>query len=265
MQEIPFSSDRKRMEVRARPINGNQSCLAFSEASIKHKTATPNGSLYFVKGMPEAVLGECKSHIIANGSTTNFTETVKMQVLSQSRRMASSGLRVLAMAYGPSIDNLIFAGLIGMEDPPREGVAEAVHKLQKSGVSVIMITGDSKETALAIGKQCGIIGSGQCTLEMNSNYSVEYPSSQDPLNVLEYGSACLSGEQIDAIPKTRLAESILGVKIFYRVAPRHKLALVRAFQSQREVVLMTGDGVNDAPALKVSHRLLVILSLIEFL
>jgi len=257
IQEIPFTSDRKRMEVRARPTNGEHSCSAFKQASHRHaagESKSVDGSLYFVKGMPEAVLGECKSHIAADGSATQLTDKGRRRVLSQSRRMASSGLRVLAMAYGSQLDDLIFAGIFGMEDPPREGVAEAVLSLQKSGVLVLMVTGDSKETALAIGKRCGIIGSRQCAIEMRHDSDIidTFPPSHNPFDDLEFGAGlALSGEQLDAIPGPRLAESIIGVKIFYRVAPRHKLALVRAFQSQGEVVAMTGDGVNDAIALKV--------------
>lgn len=258
IQEIPFTSDRKRMEVRARPANGMHSCTALMLASERHSTencTTTDGSLYFVKGMPEAVLGECFTHIAADGSATPLTDQGKIWVLSQSRRMASSGLRVLAMAYGPSLDDLTFAGVIGMEDPPREGVAEAVHLLHQSGVSVLMVTGDSKETALAIGKRCGIIGPRQCAMEMQHDSDVmeTFPSSHNPFDDIEFGAGlALSGEQLDAIPPQKLADSIIGVKIFYRVAPRHKLALVRAFQSQGEVVAMTGDGVNDAIALKAA-------------
>ena len=189
LQEIPFTSDRKRMEVRARPLNSEHSCVAFKQA-IRRNTKSSDESLYFVKGMPEAVLGECKSHIAADGSATEFTEIGRRRVLSQSRRMAASGLRVLAMAYGPSLDDLIFAGVIGMEDPPREGVAEAVRNLHKSGVSVMMVTGDSKETALAIGKRCGIIGSSQCAIEMQHDSDIigMHPPSHNPFDDLEFGA-----------------------------------------------------------------------------
>mmetsp|Transcript_17087 Transcript_17087/g.32320 ORF Transcript_17087/g.32320 Transcript_17087/m.32320 type:complete len:1098 (-) Transcript_17087:51-3344(-) len=257
IQEIPFTSDRKRMEVRARPANGKHSCSAFRIASERHATdnKTTDGSLYFVKGMPEAVLGESSTHITADGSASPLTDQGKKWVLSQSRRMASSGLRVLAMAYGPTLDQLTFAGVVGMEDPPREGVAEAVHHLHQSGVTVLMVTGDSKETALAIGKRCGIIGPRQCAMEMQHDSDViqTFPCSHNPFDDVEFGGGlALSGEQLDAIQPPKLAEAIIGVKIFYRVAPRHKLALVRAYQSQGEVVAMTGDGVNDAIALKAA-------------
>lgn len=253
VQEIPFSSDRKRMEVKVRPINGDHDCQAFKIAAKNERLKDENydGTMYFVKGMPESVLGECVGYLSADGSSTTITEKGHRRVLSQSRRMASSGLRVLAMAYGTSLDNLTFAGIVGMEDPPREGVLDAVHNLQQGGVSVVMVTGDSKETALAIAKRCGIVQSFDD--DMSGHSEEVHPSSHNPFDELEFGAGlCLSGEQLDAIPSPRLAESILGIKVFYRVAPRHKLALVRAYQSQGEVVAMTGDGVNDAIALKAA-------------
>jgi len=189
IQEIPFTSDRKRMEVRARPLNNEHSCAAFNQAVRKNDNSS-DGSLYFVKGMPEAVLGECESHIAADGSAAKFTDIGRRRVLSQSRRMAASGLRVLAMAYGHSLEDLTFAGVVGMEDPPREGVAEAVHSLHKSGVSVLMVTGDSKETAIAIGKRCGIIGTRECALEMQYNSDIidMHPPSHNPFDDLEFGA-----------------------------------------------------------------------------
>jgi len=189
MQEIPFTSDRKRMEVRARPLNNEHSCAAFKQA-VRMNGNSSDGSLYFVKGMPEAVLGECESHIAADGSAAKFTDIGRRRVLSQSRRMAASGLRVLAMAYGHSLEDLTFAGVVGMEDPPREGVAEAVHNLHKSGVAVLMVTGDSKETALAIGKRCGIIGSRQCAMEMQYKSDIidMHPPSHNPFDDLEFGA-----------------------------------------------------------------------------
>jgi Ca2+-transporting ATPase len=162
------------------------------------------------------------------------------------------------MAYGPSLDDMTFAGVIGMEDPPREGVLEAVSQLRTGGVNVLMVTGDSKETAVAIAKRCGIIGPVNANfLSDSSNGDADIgegqPLSHNPIDDLEYGvTAAMSGEELDAFPPQTLAEAILGVKVFYRVAPRHKLALVRAFQGQKEIVAMTGDGVNDATALKAA-------------
>ncbi len=177
--------------------------------------------------------------------------------------LSFSGLRVLAMAYGPALDNLTFAGIIGLEDPPREGVVESVIQLEKGGVKVIMVTGDSKETAIAIARRCGILGGAPVATFCDEAVPAEDSSDDEYLNIdlrsdensmydVEYGQRTLSGAQLDAIGQHNLAESIVGVKVFYRVAPRHKLALVRALQKHGEVVAMTGDGVNDALSLKVS-------------
>ena len=283
--EIPFSSDRKRMEVKCRPVGGTHTCQAFTLSAQRH--APSNGevlissdrSLYFVKGMPESILGECQTHTGADGSAVPLTEMGKSRALAQSRRMAAAGLRVLAMAYGPSLDTLSFAGIIGLEDPPREGVVESVNHLKRSGVKVLMVTGDSKETAVAIAKRCGIIGGGSpsstdrsigeepklatiptssVSVSLDDSFEDEYldldaynPSSNS-IDDIEYGQHALSGAQLDAIGQHNLPDSIVGVKVFYRVAPRHKLALVRALQHRGEVVAMTGDGVNDATALKAA-------------
>ena len=252
IQEIPFTSDRKRMEVRARPVSGAYDCAAFTKAvqmdiEVKGRRPSFDGSLYFVKGMPEKVLAESTNFILPDGSSDFLGEEERIKVLSHGRRMAAGGLRVLAVAYGAGLGHLTFAGLIGMEDPPRDGVAESVRQLRRGGVKVMMVTGDSKETALAIAQRCGILGSdlepGLEDLLLSPNMN----SSDD----LEMGaSVSLSGAELDAIPPQNLADSILGVRVFYRVVPRHKLAIVRALQEHGEIVAMTGDGVNDATALK---------------
>lgn len=261
-QEIPFSSERKRMEVRARPISGRHASVAFDVAldtgsSLKRATRrqSTDGSMYFVKGMPESILCECKTNVTATGAAVPLDEEGKALVLAQARQMASSGLRVLAMAYGTSVEELTFAGIVGMEDPPREGVAESVWQLRNGGVKVMMVTGDSRETAVAIAKRCGIMGnrtdSDMSRKTFASLESVDSDTSDGGLSDIEIGdSATMSGEDIDAIPPQNLAKNIADVKVFYRVAPKHKLAIVRALQHNGEIVAMTGDGVNDATALK---------------
>jgi Ca2+-transporting ATPase len=256
VQEIPFTSDRKRMEVRARPVGGIHVCKAFTMATDFEQVGNGrrpsfDGSIYFVKGMTEKVLAECMTYILPDGSSDLLVEEDRTEVLWQSRRMAAGGLRVLAVAYGVSLGNLTFAGLVGMEDPPRKGVAESVRHLRAGGVKVLMVTGDSKETALAIAQRCGILGSceepGLEDLLLTPNMT---PSSSAMEDLESGASVSLSGAELDSISPENLADSIIGVRVFYRVVPRHKLAIVRALQEHGDIVAMTGDGVNDATALK---------------
>lgn len=142
IQEIPFSSDRKKMEVRCRPVGGSHSCLAFALSAKREesgKVISPDGSVYFVKGMPESILAECQTRVAADGSSVTLTDSEKARALSRSREMSGRGLRVLAMAFGPSLETLSFAGIIGIEDPPREGVVESIRSLHKSGVKVRLL------------------------------------------------------------------------------------------------------------------------------
>lgn len=271
IQEIPFSSDRKRMEVRARPVSGQHVCHAFTVAqreshstlSLFGRRALPanaaagsndGSSLYFVKGMPEAVLGECSYYVGKNASPIALQDDDRADVLSQSRRMAASGLRVLAMAYGPTLEQLTFAGVIGMEDPLRLGVADAVRQLRQGGVKVLMVTGDSKETALAIARRCGILGNNYDDERHDDGSGAlveDFGGSPSNSSDIEFGACyAMSGDELDNIHPNNLADSIVGLRVFYRVVPKHKLALVRALQKQGEIVAVTGDGVNDALSLK---------------
>jgi len=283
IQEIPFSSERKRMEVRVKPFRGTYETKALASAvqlkvpqvsSRRDSTGSSNnnneGALYFVKGMPESVISQCR-YIMNETSEKPFKEQDSQNILTQSRKMASRGLRVLALAYGPSLkDGLIFCGLVGMEDPLRKGVAEAVEQLHSGGVKVLMVTGDSKETAMSIAKKCGIIRLSNDTSPTkgspnSGNIKTGLLSRSNSFASDDGGSLCdledaqstnndyyaMSGEEMDAIRSTpELAERIHGVRVFYRVAPKHKLALVRALQHNGDVVAVTGDGVNDALSLK---------------
>lgn len=253
VQEVPFTSDRKRMELKARPVNGNHCCEAFrlavSQLKVcEHSVSSHDGGLFFVKGMPEKVLGECSTYCLPSGSTDSLIEEDRDLVLQQSRRMAATGLRVIAVAYGQALDSLTFAGLIGMEDPPREGVAECVLKLRRGGVNVMMVTGDSKETALAIAHRCGILRDiSSRTTDSELSDLLSPSSSAHTLNDddylvgesldLEFGASSeastLSGSELDSISPSNLPHSLTGVKVFYRVAPRHKLAIVRARTSAK--------------------------------
>lgn len=248
IQEVPFSSDRKRMEVRARPVSGTHCCEAFQiTVNGQQRNTTNDGSMYFVKGMPESLLAQCVTHTGSDGSPKPLNLDEKDLVMTNSRKMAASGLRVLAMAYGPSLDQLTFAGIVGMEDPPRDGVAESVWQLRHGGVRVMMVTGDSRETALAIARRCGIIGTEGDQQSISRRYSTnsldDYDEGSAMSDVELAGeNVAMSGEDLDSIPPQRLSESIAEIKVFYRVAPRHKLAIVRALQKHGDIVAMTGDG-----------------------
>jgi Ca2+-transporting ATPase len=224
-----------------------------------------DGSLYFIKGMPEKIITECTTYCASNGAITTLDEDGRTMAFAQSRRMAASGLRVIALGYGPQLGHLTFAGLIGMEDPPRDGVAESVRKLRHGGVKCLMITGDAKETAVAIAQRCGIIGPVPSLLEPyveSENGRVNHTNglqdlllkrqpSTDTLDTddesgfgggialtdVELGdgggtSEAMSGTEIDDISLDNLAACINGVRVFYRVSPRHKLAIVRACKNK---------------------------------
>lgn len=138
-------------------------------------------------------------------------------ILSKAAELASSGLRIVAMASGPDPDALIFVGFQGMMDPPRPGVAAAIAQLHAGGIQVVMITGDSEQTAMSIARQLGIrVNSGP--------------------------SGCMTGKDIDLLSQRQLSDRITGVGVFARTTPRHKMAIIEAFQSKGAVVAMTGDG-----------------------
>jgi P-type Ca2+ transporter type 2C len=245
LQEIPFSSERKRMDVRARPINGHHCCEFFLNAQMGSAVSV-DGSLYFVKGMPEKVIADCFSYCKVNGALEKLDVESRTMALSQSRRMAASGLRVIALAYGHSLGQLTFAGLIGMEDPPREGVADAVRQLRQGGVKCMMITGDAKETAVVIARRCGIMGDeigsenlsehgGDEAILLSCTEHSSGTLDEEPLSDVEFGNSyveAMSGAEIDDILPQNLPACINGIKVFYRVSPRHKLAIVRACKCQ---------------------------------
>ncbi|XP_046348043.2 calcium-transporting ATPase type 2C member 1-like isoform X2 [Haliotis rufescens] len=205
IQEWPFNSETKYMVVKCRPRYGQN-----TEA------------LYFVKGALEHVLRQSTSYYY-NGASLPISEKQRDSYYNQAAALGSAGLRVLAMAYGTDMNKLVFVGMVGMIDPPREGVREAIWTLTGGGVSIKMLTGDSEETAKAVGARLGLYASG---------------------------ASSLSGNQIDQMDPGQLKRVIPEVCVFYRVTPRHKLKIVRALQDNGLVVGMTGDGVNDAVALK---------------
>jgi len=200
-----------------------------------------NGSgareMYYIKGSIEAILDRCRFYYVTDESTPALDGNTRQVILSKAHAAASRGLRVLAMAYGygsvepsrpgtpdplPEVaerTNLVFAGFQAMLDPPRKGVADSIGLLQSAGVQVVMITGDSEQTALSIGQKLGLrVGRGGGT------------------------SYCLTGRQIDQMTKGQLKERVGNVSVFARTTPRHKMAIVEAYQSRGAVVAMTGDG-----------------------
>ncbi|WP_445366043.1 cation-transporting P-type ATPase [Microbulbifer sp. ANSA001] len=190
-----------------------------------------NHALIAVKGAPEQILGMCESNRTAEGGTAPLNEAYWQEWVNE---LAAQGYRVLALATKPvkpehtvleqtDLDNaLIFLGLVGLIDPPRQEAILAVAECQGAGIRVKMITGDHKATAIAIGQQIG----------------------------LQNTENALTGVDIDNLDDTVLGTEVLNVDIFARTSPEHKLRLVTALQAHGMTVAMTGDGVNDAPALK---------------
>lgn len=211
--EVPFSSDRKRMTT-------------FHKLDGTHYTG-------IVKGGPDVVLARC-SRIRVGGRTVPLTEDRRQAAAAANQQMAQEGIRVLAVAVTqPQAElpddldgleqDLELVGLIGMTDPPRPESAKAVAEAQRAGIRTIMITGDHKDTALAIARQIGIASAR---------------------------SRALTGPELEVMSEADLDKAVNEVAVYARVSPEHKLRIVEALRRQGEVVSMTGDGVNDAPALK---------------
>ncbi|MBW0463577.1 hypothetical protein O181_003292 [Austropuccinia psidii MF-1] len=225
--ETPFTSQAKFSSVVGSFKKFDSPNLSNSCNQSPTSTTTDIETTYLI-GAPEVVLSRCKFCLKADSVTISLDDNdSKSKIIHQAEKMAKSGLRVLAMAYGYDPSNLIFTGLQGMTDPPRLGVAKTIETLQKAGVHVVMITGDSNFTALAISRELGII--------TNST-----------------NSSCLTGQEIDKLSLKQLTDRVKSTSVFARVTPRHKMSIIEAFQSNGAVVAMTGDGVNDAPALRMA-------------
>ncbi|CAO3624168.1 unnamed protein product [Cunninghamella echinulata] len=202
------------------PFNSDQKYMAVTCKDL-------NGEcLDYVKGATEVILDKCSTYYEAEGQQLPFSVQLKDEVLQHVSAMSSHGLRVLATAYGTIDQGLCFTGFLAVHDPPRPTVATAIHDLVQGGVKVSMITGDSEDTATSIARRLGI-----------------------PLNMK---GGCLTGKDIELMSERQLQEIIHSVSVFARTTPKHKLSIVRAYQATGSVVAMTGDGVNDAPALKMA-------------
>ena len=214
--EIPFDSNRKLMTTVNELENG------------KYRIIT--------KGAPEILLGIC-DYYEENNTVHDMNSTFLSKIKNKNEKMAEKALRVLGVAYLDvdimpkeiSADflekGLIFVGLIGMIDPPRKGVKEAVLACRRAGIKTVMITGDHITTAKAIAKD---------------------------LEILRGRELAITGQELDKISNSKLEKDIMNFSVFARVTPEHKVRIVKAFQKTGAVVAMTGDGVNDAPALKKS-------------
>lgn len=215
VKEVPFDSDRKLMT-----------------------TVNKIGDKYiaYTKGGIDELLARCNSYEI-NGEIKTDLDVYKNEIEKYNVEMAKDALRVLAMAYKEldheptdeemqNIENdLIFVGMVGMIDPPREEVKHAVEKCKTAGIKTVMITGDHKITAVAIAKSLGI---------------------------LENEDEAITGSELEEMSQEDLTKNIRKYSVYARVSPEHKVRIVRAWQANGEIVAMTGDGVNDAPALKTA-------------
>lgn len=220
--EIAFSSENKTMFVMG-SYNGG-------------------ADMVYMKGAVETVLARCKYYYVADSSTPTLDDAMRRKILDRSTEVATRGLRVIAMAYGFSKgtfgeeDSLIFTGFEAMKDPPRRGVAHAITSLHTAGVQVVMITGDAEATAIAIARELG--------MKVSPSSGVE--------GAPQGASSVMLGSQLDALSEAELIELVPSITVYARTTPRHKMAIVKAWQQRGAVVAMTGDGVNDAPALKMA-------------
>ncbi len=213
--EVPFDSNRKLMST----VNGKDGKY-----------------IVYTKGGLDEILRKCDSYLYKGSVRHNLSDYAEW-IRTNNEHMANEALRVLAFAY-KEIDHvpskyemenlesgLTFIGMVGMIDPPREEAKKAVEKCKHAGIKTVMITGDHKATAVAIAKKIGI---------------------------LENDSEALTGLELDKISDEQLAKDVRKYSVYARVSPEHKVRIVKAWQKNGEIVAMTGDGVNDSPALKTA-------------
>ena len=214
--EVPFDSERKKMTVVRR---------------------TPSGPVAFIKGAPDVLLRDCQAWLTREGKIEPLADAIREEITAANQRLASQALRVLGMAMRPLDQipdvydatnlerDLVFLGLAGMKDPIRPEAKAAVEACRAAGIRTVMITGDHKDTAVAIAKELGI---------------------------MELGEHAISGAELNQLSDEELRDRVKTAAVYARVTAEHKLRVVRAWKQQGAVVAMTGDGVNDAPALKAA-------------
>ena len=211
-EEIPFDSDRKIMST----VN-----------KLKEKT------IMFSKGAPDIILSRCK-HVLVNGEIVDLNEHILNEYKTKNEEFSNRALRVLAFAmkeikdenFVPSVEDendLTLIGLTAMIDPPRESVYDAIKTAKNAGIKTIMITGDHKTTAAAIGREIGLMDSDDIAV---------------------------TGQELDSMSEVELENKLEDISVYARVSPENKIRIVKAWQDRKKITAMTGDGVNDAPALK---------------
>ena len=230
INEVPFDSDRKRM-ITVHNVNTPRSIEISPFKDDQHR----DWDVIAVKGAPDIVLNLCKFIQQGDNTPTPLTAEMRARVLQANEEMTKDALRVLGVAYrimpeAPATteadhleQDLVFVGLLGMIDPPRDEVKPALEIARKAGIRTVMITGDFPNTARAIAESIGL---------------------------LRPGKKVMTGAQLDEISDAELAKEVADTDVFARVSPEHKMRIVDALQANNEVVAMTGDGVNDAPAIK---------------
>ena len=231
--EIPFDSDRKRMTT-IHDTNGTS--LSPQALGLISPEAAGSPLMAFTKGAPDVVLSLC-SHLYRNGSPQPVTEADRQQILQINGQLASDALRVLGIAVRPLPSlpgedqltpalverDLVFVGLTGMIDPPRPEVKGAIAKARIAGIKTVMITGDYLNTAVAVAKE---------------------------INLLRPNGKAMTGQQLDQTDDEAFVAVVDDIDVYARVSPQHKVRIVEALRQRGHIVAMTGDGVNDAPALK---------------
>jgi Ca2+-transporting ATPase len=231
-QEIPFDSARKRMITIHKIINPKP-----EDSSPFYDDQRREQYVIMVKGAPDLVLDSCKYYQQIDDQVMALDEHTRMQIFAANDRMTQEALRVLGMAYrvipelpdisDPDIleNDLIFTGMVGMIDPPRPEVFQALQKGSQAGIRTIMITGDYPNTARAVAESIGL---------------------------LRPGHQVLSGSELNQLDDPTLQHEVRNTDVFARVSPEHKMRIVEALRANDEVVAMTGDGVNDAPSIKLA-------------
>jgi P-type Ca2+ transporter type 2C len=255
LSEKSFNSEQKFMA-----ISGVHEDIPGAVVPYRQVNGAPR-EMYYIKGSIEAILDRCKFYYVNEESTPSLDANTKNVIMTRANTAAAKGLRVIAMAYsygsanpsaaqtpqtsrapspsplGPNANgvngvgekektNLVFVGFQAMLDPPRKGVADSIGLLQAGGVQVVMITGDAEPTALSIAQKLGL-RVGRTAASVGGGVSSAH---------------CLTGKAIDLMTKAQLKERVGNVSVFARTTPKHKMAIVEAFQARGRVVAMTGDG-----------------------